>query len=167
MAKAPWARLMKFISPSVTESPLASTTDGEWEFKRWLKDPDRGSLPDDAWQLAKLARNPDVSVRMRGVMEKCTFCQQRIEQAHLAQKIKAGNSAPVALTEASHTIPKTACQQACPANAIVFGDVSDPTSRVSRLKQSLHNCAVLESLNVKPRVTYLEKVRNPNPEMPA
>src|SRR6185503_9206334 len=122
--------------------------------------------PEDEWDLIKLSKNPDVTVRMRGVMEKCTYCTQRIEEAKIAQKIKAGGTDNVRLTEAAGNIPKTACQQACPAGAIVFGDVSDPASTVSKLKTSPLDYSVLEDLLTKPRTTYLARVRNPNPLMP-
>jgi len=105
-------------------------------------------------------------VRMRGVMEKCTYCLQRIEGAKIAQKVKAGASDDVKLTEKAGTIPKTACQQACPAEAIIFGDISDPESHVSKLKALDRNYSVLDFLNTKPRTTYLARVRNPNPDMP-
>ena len=117
-------------------------------------------------ELVKMVKNPDVTVRMRGVMEKCTYCTQRIEQAKLAQKVKAGASDDVRLTQAAGNIPKTACQQACPAQAIVFGDVSDPTSDVSKLKEIERNYSVLGNLLTKPRTTYLARIRNPNPLMP-
>ena len=100
---------------------------------------------------------------MRGVMEKCTFCLQRIEQAKIAQKTKAGASSDVVVPADSFT---TACAQACPAEAIVFGNLNDPETRVSQLKQLDRNYAVLEPLLTKPRTTYLARVRNPNPEMP-
>ncbi|PYK99946.1 MAG: hypothetical protein DME19_06845 [Verrucomicrobia bacterium] len=111
-------------------------------------------------------KNPDVTVRMRGVMEKCSFCLQRIEQAKIAQKVKAGPSGDIKLKESEGTIPRTACQQACPAEAIVFGDVSDPESQVAKLKAQDRDYTVLEFLLTKPRVTYLARVRNPNPAMP-
>jgi molybdopterin-containing oxidoreductase family iron-sulfur binding subunit len=113
-----------------------------------------------------MVKNPDVTVRMRGVMEKCTFCVQRLEQAKIAQKVKARDSEYTKLSEKEGTMPKTACQQACPAGAIVFGDISDPDSTVTKLKQQERNYSVLEFLNTRPRLTYLAKVRNPNPEMP-
>jgi Fe-S-cluster-containing dehydrogenase component len=113
-----------------------------------------------------MAKNPDVTVRMRGVMEKCTYCVQRIEQAKIAQKVKAGASDDVRLKESEGTIPKTACQQACPAGAIVFGDISDPGSTVSGLKRKARNYALLGDLLVKPRTSYLARIRNPNPAMP-
>jgi len=99
-------------------------------------------------------------------MEKCTYCVQRIEQAKIAQKVKAGASDDVRLKESDGTVPKTACQQACPAGAIVFGDISDPTSTVSGLKRDTRNYALLGDLLVKPRTTYLARIRNPNPAMP-
>jgi molybdopterin-containing oxidoreductase family iron-sulfur binding subunit len=119
--------------------------------------------PDDEWDLIKMVKNPDVSVRMRGVMEKCTFCIQRIEQAKIAQKIKAGASNDVVVPTDSFT---TACAQACPAGAIVFGNLQDPESRVSKLKELDRNYSVLELLFTRPRTTYLARVRNPNPQMP-
>ncbi len=147
-------------------SPLVTQTDGEWDFARWLKNPDRGYLPEDEWRLVKMVKNPDVTVRMRGVMEKCSFCVQRLEGAKIAQKVKARDTEYVRLSEKDGTMPKTACQQACPAGAIVFGDIRDEESTVSKLKKQDRNYTVLEFLNTRPRLTYLAKVRNPNPEMP-
>jgi molybdopterin-containing oxidoreductase family iron-sulfur binding subunit len=118
---------------------------------------------DDEWDLLKMVKNPDVTVRMRGVMEKCTFCLQRIEQAKIAQKVKAGASDAVVVPRDSFT---TACAQACPAGAIVFGNLNDPESRVSKLKALDRDYSVLEFLATKPRTTYLARVRNPNPAMP-
>lgn len=147
-------------------SPFSRNPDGQWEVVRWFKDRDRGTVPADEWDLLKLARNPDVTVRMRGVMEKCTYCIQRIEQAKIAQKVKARASGEVRLRESEGTIPRTACQQACPAEAIVFGDVSDPDSAVSQLRQLEHNYSMLGYLDTRPRTTYLARVRNPNERMP-
>jgi MoCo/4Fe-4S cofactor protein with predicted Tat translocation signal len=115
------------------------------------------------YDLIAMSKNPDVTVRMRGVMEKCTFCTQRIEQAKIAQKIKAGASDEIQVPDG--TI-QTACQQACPAEAIVFGNILDPESQVSQLKAQQHDYAVLGFLDTKPRLTYLGRIRNPNPAMP-
>ena len=145
------------------KSPLFSTHNGEWGVLSWLKNPDKGSKPEDEWDITKLVRNPDVTVRMRGVMEKCTFCTQRIEGAKITQKVKAGASGDVEVPDG--TI-KTACQQACPAEAITFGNISDPKSEVSVAKANPRNYSVLEFLATKPRTTYLARVRNPNPQMP-
>jgi len=145
------------------ESPFTRTTRGEWELKRWFRDPAKGSIPEDEWDLLKMARNPDVTVRMRGVMEKCTFCLQRIEQSKIAQKVKARDSGNIAVPDG--TI-KTACQQACPAEAISFGNLKDPHSAVSEHKQNSRTYSVLEFLATKPRLTYMGRVRNPNPAIP-
>ncbi len=105
----------------------------------------------------KMMRNPDVSVRSRGVMEKCTYCIQRITQHRIdsereGRKIQDGEL-------------QTACQQSCPANAIVFGNINDPNSQVSKLKAQARNYSLLADLNTRPRTTYLADIRNPNPEM--
>jgi molybdopterin-containing oxidoreductase family iron-sulfur binding subunit len=112
----------------------------------------------------KMQKNPNVTVRMRGVMEKCTFCVQRIEEAKIAAHARASASGKDLL------IPRdsftSACAQACPTEAIVFGDIKDPKSRVSKMKRQDRNYRILESLNTVPRVSYLARLRNPNPKMP-
>jgi molybdopterin-containing oxidoreductase family iron-sulfur binding subunit len=114
----------------------------------------------------KFLRNPDVTVRSRGVMEKCTYCVQRIEHAR-AESIRraADPSTPADQTRIRDGEILTACQSACPTDAIVFGDVNDPDSRVSQLKRSARNYALLAELNTRPRTTYLGIVRNPNTEL--
>lgn len=114
-------------------------------------------------QLVSMQRNPDVTVRMRGVMEKCTYCVQRIQQARIAQKVKAKDSNDIHIPDG---VLRVACQTACPTEAIVFGDVSDPDSAVSRSKDNDRDYALLGYLNTRPRTTYLARVRNPNPQMP-
>jgi MoCo/4Fe-4S cofactor protein with predicted Tat translocation signal len=161
--KRPLADLKGTLYPTAM---FGSKTDGKLDLLRWWKDPNSGMRTEDEWDLIKMAKNPDVTVRMRGVMEKCTYCTQRIEQAKIAQKVKAGATDNVRLKESENTIPKTACQQACPAQAIVFGDVSDPDSSVSKLKAQERTYSVLGNLLTKPRTTYLARIRNPNPAMP-
>jgi len=108
--------------------------------------------------VQELAFNPQVTVRGVGVMEKCTFCVQRITEG----KFKAKNDG-----EASEDPEvQTACQQACPAQAITFGDLNDPNSDIAKMHASQRAYFVLEELNVKPNVAYLARVRNPHPQTP-
>ena len=105
----------------------------------------------------KLMRNPEVSVRSRGVMEKCTYCVQRIEYAKIesekeGRRVRDGEI-------------KTACQATCPTEAIVFGDLNDPTSRVAKLQAQKRRYDLLADLNTRPRTVYLAAVRNPNGEL--
>ncbi len=110
----------------------------------------------------QMQRNPNVTVRMRGVMEKCTFCVQRIEEAKIATLVRARDGVPQSIPRDS---VRTACQEACPAGAITFGDLADPESQVSRWKADSRAYRVLEYLNVRPRVSYLARIRNPNPDL--
>jgi molybdopterin-containing oxidoreductase family iron-sulfur binding subunit len=105
----------------------------------------------------QLMRNPDVSVRSRGVMEKCTYCVQRIQGAKIQSELEGRKVRDGEIV--------TACQAVCPTEAIVFGDVNDPNSKVSKLKAEQRNYALLADLNTKPRTTYLSALRNPNPEI--
>jgi molybdopterin-containing oxidoreductase family iron-sulfur binding subunit len=105
----------------------------------------------------QLMRNPDVSVRSRGVMEKCTYCVQRIQSAKIQSEIEGRKVRDGEIV--------TACQAVCPTDVIVFGDVNDPNSRVSRVKAEQRNYSLLADLNTKPRTTYLSALRNPNPEI--
>ena len=105
----------------------------------------------------KLLRNPEVSVRSRGVMEKCTYCVQRIQRAKIdsereGRRVRDGEI-------------QTACAQACPTQAIVFGDMNDADSHVAKLKAQERNYELLAELGTQPRTTYLGAVKNPNPEL--
>ena len=106
----------------------------------------------------KLMRNPEVSIRSRGVMEKCTYCTQRISAARIeaekdGRKIRDGEVV-------------TACQAACPTEAITFGDISDPNSKIAKAKKDHRNYILLNELNTQPRTTYLAGLKNQNKEMP-
>lgn len=119
-----------------------------FNFFNWTK-----TLPD----TLHMASNPNVTVRTRGVMEKCSFCIQRIRGANKVANVEN--------REVRDGEVVTACQQVCPANAITFGDLSNPESEVSRLRQSDRRYELLAELNIKPRVSYLGRVRNPNPNL--
>ncbi|MEP7009403.1 MAG: TAT-variant-translocated molybdopterin oxidoreductase [Acidobacteriota bacterium] len=107
--------------------------------------------------VLKLAMNPDVTVRMRGVMEKCTYCVQRIHEVRIDARVAQRPIKPGEIV--------TACQQACPTEAIVFGDQNDPAWAVTREKAQPSGYTLLEELNTRPRTTYLAKITNPNPQL--
>ncbi len=111
----------------------------------------------------QMSKNPNVTVRMRGVMEKCTYCIQRIEEARITQAVQAG---PSDKSKVPFPEVKSACQQACPADSIVFGNINDPKSRVAQLKKEPRNYTMLKYLNVSPRTSYLARIKNPNMAMP-
>jgi len=112
---------------------------------------------EEPYTTITLARNPNVTMRSRGVMEKCTYCVQRISAARIEAK-KAGK--PIKDGDVV-----TACQQACPTKAITFGDANDPASEIAKARKLPQNYNLLEELNTKPRTTYLSRVRNPNPRL--
>jgi len=119
-----------------------------------------GGTYDDVPETEKMHYNPDVTVRMRGVMEKCTYCVQRIEQAKIETKIDDSLAGKIPAGKL-----QTACQQACPTHAIAFGDINDKASEVVQWKDGPLNYGLLEELNTRPRTTYLAQVRNPNPRL--
>jgi MoCo/4Fe-4S cofactor protein with predicted Tat translocation signal len=112
----------------------------------------------------KLMRNPDVTIRSRGVMEKCTYCVQRISEKRIDTETASVREGKEILIGEDL---QTACQQSCPANAIVFGNLNDPNSQVVKWKAQARNYSLLGELNTRPRTTYLAEVRNPNPELEA
>lgn len=111
--------------------------------------------------IIQMAMNPEVTVRFRGVMEKCTYCVQRVNRAKINTKIETGYPKPA---DGSF---KTACQQACPADAIYFGDLTDENSEVVAMKRNERNYLMLEELNVRARTSYIAKLTNPNPTLVA
>jgi len=150
----------------------------DWN-KRNINELYKGPLGEENDPLPSMGKNPDVTVRMRGVMEKCTYCVQRIQEAKIRIKVKAQRKAKLTtgldgsemkLETKDIKVPdgtiRPACQQVCPSDGVAFGDLSDPDSRVSQLTNDPRNYSVLGYLNTRPRTTYLAKVRNPNPQMP-
>jgi molybdopterin-containing oxidoreductase family iron-sulfur binding subunit len=129
-------------------------------------------------ELSKLQKNPNVSVRMRGVMEKCTYCLQRVEGARADARAKGRKKAALDQGKFDETLVitdediriktdsvKVACQQACPADAIMFGNIADDKSTVSKWRKNSRNYELLSYLAIKTRTSYLARIKNPNPEL--
>ncbi|HZH04463.1 MAG TPA: 4Fe-4S dicluster domain-containing protein, partial [Myxococcaceae bacterium] len=111
----------------------------------------------DIPEVQRMQKNPQVTVRSRGVMEKCTFCVQRIESKRIQTRIEGRRIQDGEL--------QTACAQACSGDALVFGDLNDPNSKVSRQHRDARRYDLLHHLATKPRVAYLARIKNPNPEL--
>jgi MoCo/4Fe-4S cofactor protein with predicted Tat translocation signal len=131
----------------------------------WLGVPDE-QQNEQIDAIKRMIFNPEVTVRMRGVMEKCTYCVQRVQAAkiHASVEHAQGKRGTNLVSDGEVT---AACQDACPTQAIMFGDLNDPNSNVSRLHNSPRAYAMLEELNLKPRTHYLAKLRNPSENVPA
>jgi len=134
-----------------------------FNFLDWNKE-----VREDRNKVRRLLFNPDVTVRMRGVMEKCTYCVQRIQNGkiHAKAQIRSGQRAGAVSDPIPDGIIESACQMACPTEAIVFGDLSDPNSRVAKLHGDRRSYDLLPELYTKPRTRYLTRLLNPNPKMP-
>ena len=154
-------KVRRFNFFNYNERSIEPITEGPWKGKSQAYLGPFGT--NGMAEIKKLGKNPNVTVRMRGVMEKCTFCVQRIEEAKIGQLQVARDSANTMVPRDSFT---TACAQVCPAGAIVFGNVADPESKVSKVKEQDRDYKMLEYLNVRPRVSYQARLRNPNPAMP-
>ncbi|MBN4046685.1 TAT-variant-translocated molybdopterin oxidoreductase [bacterium AH-315-P07] len=156
-----------------TRTPLGSRGDRGWSNQGVKTVMDDGPLEAIKFtpthinpESLKLMRNPDVTVRTRGVMEKCTYCVQRINAARIeAKKADTVVSDEKEITDSNDLKVIVACEQACPAGAITFGNMLDEHSKVGRNRASARNYAILADLNTKPRTTYLAKITNPNPEI--
>src|SRR3954467_1081193 len=116
--------------------------------------------------LVAMGKNPEVTIRMRGVMEKCTYCVQRVQNGKIQHKVKMAQAGTPGKVEVPDGTIKTACQQTCPVDAIYFGNILDADSAVMKVKSREQDYAVLGYLNTRPRTTYSGKLRNPNPKMP-
>ncbi|TYP92675.1 quinol:cytochrome c oxidoreductase iron-sulfur protein precursor [Fodinibius salinus] len=112
-------------------------------------------------EIVQMAMNPEVTVRFRGVMEKCTYCVQRVNRAKIETDIETNGETQ----KPEDGAVETACQQACPADAIYFGDLTDPDSEVVQTKKNNRNYLLLEELNTRPRTSYLSELSNPNPKL--
>jgi molybdopterin-containing oxidoreductase family iron-sulfur binding subunit len=154
-------KVRRFNFFDYNQRPVQSIKDGFWAGKSRLY---YGPLEKKGSpETIQMQKNPNVTVRMRGVMEKCSFCVQRIEEAKIDARVKAGPSPDIKVKADAF---KTACQQSCPSSAITFGNIADPDSAVSKLKGTDREYGLLTYLDTRPRVTYLARVRNPNMKMP-